>query len=164
MKHKHNTNTTIIIINIMSTIINIFTIKQKGDNLFECIDPIYEIQAKNTKPKKITTTKIITYKNIECHIDQNDNKKYYQSHNIEYLKKGNIIIQKIILMPIDELSFPIINSYDNVVTKQNTIFEDINLNIHMSYVFETNYNKETNKYIQIFGDYDISSIMDNILS
>lgn len=148
----------------MSTIINIFTIKQKGDNLFECIDPTYVVSTTLPKPKKITTTKIFTYKNIELHIDGNDNKKYYQSHNIEYIKKGNTIMQKIILMPIDPLSFPIINKYDNIVTRQNTIFDDKNMNTHISHVVETNYNNDIHKYMQINGDYDLESVMNKMFS
>ena len=145
----------------MTTLINIFTTKQKGDNFFECIDPTYKSQLEF---KSASTTKIITYKNIELHIDDKQNKKYYKVSNVEYLKSGNIIMQKLLLELADLLTFPIIKAYDNIMTKQSNIYFDKEIKTNINYICETNINNEQHMYMQIREDYDLENLMEKMFS
>jgi hypothetical protein len=145
----------------MSIINNIFTTTQKGDNLFECINITY-----NTSQLKLTNTsnsQVYVYKDLQLHVDKNNNKQYIKVINDSHHQQNNVIIQKIYTTIIQPVQFPLINKYDNVISRQIKTFHDNKTNIYINVIYDTftntNNKKELVTYLQLNGEYTFENIV-----
>jgi hypothetical protein len=143
---------------------NIFNVKQNGKNLYECVNTTYD----NSKLTLINTinTKIYIHKNLQLCIDDNNQKKYIKVNNDGHNKKDNILIQKTSICEIERILFPLIDKYDNIITRQTKIYHNTQNNIYLNFICDTftNDNKpEKISYLQIEGNFTYENIF-NLLN
>lgn len=143
---------------------NIFNVKQNGEHLYECVNINYNL-SKLTLMNTINT-KIYVHKNLQLHINDNNQKKYFKVENDGHNKNNNILIQKILIYDIEHLLFPLINKYDNIISRQTKIYHDQQTNIYLNFICDTftNNNKQDKiSYLQIDGNFTFENIF-NILN
>lgn len=101
----------------MTQCTNIFNVKQKNDNLFECTGTTVDLS--NLSLVNTVNMEIYVYNDIELHIT-NNNKQYFRVESDEhYLHNNKVIMQKVKIQQTDPLSFPYLKKYHNVITKTN---------------------------------------------
>lgn len=141
----------------MTTINNIFTTIQKGTNIFECVNQKYNLS--QLKFIKTSTNQIYIHNDLELHMEKNNNKQYYKLTNNEHHINNNIIIQKITVAQIQPIQFPLLKTYNDIITRQIDTYYDNKTNININIIHDTNHKKELSTYIQIVGDYPFENVM-----
>lgn len=136
----------------MTTINNIFTVKQKGQFIYDCVNP--NLNLSHLKLIDTIDTKIYSYKDLQLHIDKNNQHTYIKINNENHHQHNNILIQKQSIYSSDFTTFPLINKYDNVVLRQTKIYHDniTKININLVCDMQINNKNEQISYIQINGD------------
>lgn len=143
----------------MSTINNIFTIKQKGDYVYEYMNTQF-----NTSRLTLTdtiNTEIYIYKDLQLHVN-NKQKTYFKTHNNGHHINNNIIIQRLSIVSTPFTTFPLIDKYDNIISRQTKIYYDNKTKINVGVVCDTiikDQKKECITYLQINGDYVFENIL-----
>lgn len=145
----------------MTQCTNIFNVKQKNDNLFECTGTTVDLS--NLSLVNTVNMEIYVYNDIELHIT-NNNKQYFRVESDEhYLHNNKVIMQKVKIQQTDPLSFPYLKKYHNVITRQIKIYQNHQLNINLIHdTFTNGKKKEQMSYIQVTGPYSFVNLL-NIL-
>ncbi len=142
----------------MTTINNIFTVTKKGTNIFECVNQKYNLS--QLRFIKSSTTQIYIHNDLELHVDKNNNKQYHKITNDDHqIINDTFIIQKITVSQINSTQFPLLKTYNDIITRKIDTYYDNKTNININIINDTNHQKELNTYIQIIGDYPFENIM-----
>jgi hypothetical protein len=142
----------------------IFNTNQNGKYLFECLNINYN--PAKLKLIKTINSKIYIYKNLQLHISENG-KQYFDIENGSHYKNNNIIIQKLIISTSSFLLFPLINKYDNIISREIKIYHDTKTNVYLNFITDIFPNKDKLTYIQIDGDFEFDNLfnlLNNIFS
>jgi len=140
---------------------NIFNVKQNGKNLYECVNINYDIS--KLKLINTTNTKIYVHKNLELHVSENNQKKYIKVENDGHNKNNNILIQKTLIYDIEHVLFPLINKYDNIISRQTKNYHDQHNNIYLNLICDTDHDNNKISYLQIEGNFNFENIF-NLLN
>jgi len=135
----------------MATINNIFTVKQKSEFVYECINT--DVNTSHLKLIDTIDTKIYIYKDLQLHIDKNNHDQYIKIDNDGHYQDNNILMQKLLISPSDSTTFPLINKYDNIISRQTKIYYDNKTKININLVCDIpmNNKQEQITYMQING-------------
>ena len=143
----------------MATLNNIFTVKQKNQFTYECINT-------NANTSRLTlidkiNTNIYIYKDLQLHIDKNNQCTYIKINNEDHHQHNNILIQTLSIYPACFTTFPLINKYDNIIFRQTKIYYDnaTKININLVCDVPANNKKEQISYVQINGDITFENII-----
>jgi hypothetical protein len=107
-------------------IVDIISIKEKGNNIFECTNSIKFIDnINNYKKISESTYQVYVYNNLYLLVDlNNNNKKCELVENYENKIIKNMIIIKSLIKEVDMTCFPFIDKYHDIIVRHVTSYQN----------------------------------------
>ena len=150
------------------SIVDVFHIKKKGNNVFEC-NNFAKLNSIINNNKKISDMiqKIYIYDNLHFIINlNNNNKKCELIENYENKIINNLLVNKLFIKEVGLDAFPFIEKYFDIIERHTSLYQN-----GISIVKETSENsKETTTFIRIesstqnFSDVEFQNKVEKIIN